>query len=194
LGYNGAFLTGGAGMTLKNLFDMGINPTGELARIVEICRTTGPFCLIGGLAFNCHVEPVFTADADFAIRANDTEKFRSAFKDAGLKVRRNRYDLETSFPGSALKVHLTFDPRYSDFPSRSVPLRLFDEIEVPVASVADLIRGKMWASADPDRKASKRMKDKMDLMRMYEELPETRDLIPEGVFDSIETNPRSFER
>jgi hypothetical protein len=34
-----------------------------------MCEGSGPYCLIGGLAVNCYVEPVYTLDADFVVMA-----------------------------------------------------------------------------------------------------------------------------
>ena len=36
----------------------------DFARLVAACESSGPYCLIGGLAVNCYVEPVYTLDAD----------------------------------------------------------------------------------------------------------------------------------
>jgi hypothetical protein len=32
----------------------------DFARLIEACESFGPYCLIGGLAVNCYVEPVYT--------------------------------------------------------------------------------------------------------------------------------------
>jgi hypothetical protein len=36
----------------------------DFARLIAACESFGPYCLIGGLAVNCYVEPVYTLDAD----------------------------------------------------------------------------------------------------------------------------------
>lgn len=40
----------------------------DFARLVRILKQQGPWCLIGGLAVNCYVEPVYTPDADIVMR------------------------------------------------------------------------------------------------------------------------------
>ena len=35
----------------------------DFARMIAACEALGPYCLIGGLAVNCFVEPVYTLDA-----------------------------------------------------------------------------------------------------------------------------------
>ena len=39
----------------------------DFARLVKACESFGPYCLIGGLAVNCYVEPVYTLDADIVV-------------------------------------------------------------------------------------------------------------------------------
>ena len=39
----------------------------DFARMVEVCESSGLYCLIGGLAVNCYVEPVYTLDADIVV-------------------------------------------------------------------------------------------------------------------------------
>jgi hypothetical protein len=47
-----------------------------------------------------------------------------------------------------------------------------------VAALADLVQGKLWACADPQRRLSKRKKDELDLLRIAEAHPELRELYP----------------
>jgi hypothetical protein len=42
----------------------------EFERIIRVCESFGPYCLIGGLAVNCYVEPVYTLDADIVVIAS----------------------------------------------------------------------------------------------------------------------------
>jgi len=42
----------------------------DFARLIEACNSFGPYCLIGGLAVNCYVEPVYTLDADIVARGH----------------------------------------------------------------------------------------------------------------------------
>jgi hypothetical protein len=39
----------------------------DFARLIADCELFGPYCLIGGLAVNCYVEPVYTLDADIVV-------------------------------------------------------------------------------------------------------------------------------
>ena len=38
--------------------------TTDFAPLIEACESFGAYCLIGGLAINCYVEPVYMLDAD----------------------------------------------------------------------------------------------------------------------------------
>lgn len=51
--------------------------------------------------------------------------------------------------------------------------------EARVASLRDLVTGKTLAWADPRRRLSQRKKDEADLIRLAEEYPEVRPLLPE---------------
>jgi hypothetical protein len=41
----------------------------DFARVIKTCESFGPYCLIGGLAVNCYVEPVYTLDAEIVVIA-----------------------------------------------------------------------------------------------------------------------------
>jgi hypothetical protein len=52
---------------------------------------------------------------------------------------------------------------------------------LPVASLEDVLRGKVWAAQDPTRRASKRQKDLADIARLLEAYPTLRDQVPEDI-------------
>ena len=39
----------------------------DFARLIRACESFGSYCLIGGLAVNCYVEPVYTLDANIVL-------------------------------------------------------------------------------------------------------------------------------
>ena len=43
----------------------------DFALVVDILNRRGAWCLIGGLAVNCYVEPVYTLDADIVVIASE---------------------------------------------------------------------------------------------------------------------------
>jgi hypothetical protein len=107
----------------------------DFARLIVACESFGPYCLIGGLAVNCYVEPVYTLDADLVVIA------------ARLP--------ELTAPTSALRIQFTTDERYQAFPARSVDANVLG-IRVKVACREDVTQGKLWAYADPHPRLSKR--------------------------------------
>src|SRR5918994_4440590 len=45
-------------------------------------------------------------------------------------------------------------------------------VQLPVASVEDVLQGKIWAVLDPGRRPSKRQKDLADIARLLEAYPQ----------------------
>ena len=43
--------------------------TSDFAELVTVLNRHKPWCLIGGLAVNCYVEPVYTVDVDLVVVA-----------------------------------------------------------------------------------------------------------------------------
>ena len=58
--------------------------------------------------------------------------------------------------------------------------------QVPVATLANVIRGKVWAWSDPNRRLSKRKKDELDLIRILEAYPDLADLMPAEIKKQLE--------
>ncbi|MBI4025773.1 MAG: hypothetical protein HY360_12385 [Verrucomicrobia bacterium] len=151
---------------------------------VEALRSTGEcFCLIGGLAVNHYVEPVVTLDADFAV-AGDTG-LAEALKKRGFQVEAHAHSINATMPGSRLRLQITINSRYRDFPSRAVAAHLFG-VDLPVAGLEDLAQGKVWAAQDSTRRASKRAKDRADLIRICESHARIIPRIPAGLVPEID--------
>jgi hypothetical protein len=161
----------------------------DLKLAVEALRATAqPFCLIGGLAVNHYVEPVVTLDANFAVAA--AAGLSEALRQRGFTVEEFPHSINAKLPGSRLRLQITINSRYRAFPGRAVPAELFG-VEMPVACLADLVQGKLWAATDPARRASKRAKDEADLVRLCESHPQVIALIPPGLIPKVdELRPR----
>ena len=162
----------------------------DLRLAVEALRATGQlFCLIGGLAVNHYVEPVVTLDADFAIAGGTG--LVEALRARGFQVESFAHSVNAQMPGSRLRFQITISSRYASFPARAVAGRLFG-VEVPIACLADLVQGKLWAATDPARRASKRAKDRADLIRLCESHPQVIALIPPMLIPEVdEMRPRA---
>lgn len=139
----------------------------DFARLIKACESIGPYCLIGGLAVNCYVEPVYTLDADIVL----TQQPARATNDWA--------------PRSDLRIQFITDERYQDFLDRSVESEVLG-ISVRIASLQDVTQGKLWAYGDPQRRLSKRKKDELDLIRLAEAHPELKANYPSDLRDQID--------
>ena len=156
----------------------------DLALVVRALEATGhAFCLIGGLAVNHYSEPMVTLDADFAIvTATGTP---AALRAAGFVVEEFPHSINATLPGSRLRIQITINSRYGPFPGRAITGVLFG-VTLPIACLADVVQGKLWAATDPARRRSKRAKDEADLLRLAELHPQVFTFIPPGTVPALD--------
>ncbi len=69
------------------------------------------------------------------------------------------------------------DPRYQEFISRGMEIEVLG-YTMRVASLKDVLQGKVWAYLDPNRRKSKRQKDLADILRLIEAYPELEKDLP----------------
>lgn len=50
---------------------------------------------------------------------------------------------------------------------------------LPVALLEDLLQGKIWAASETGRSPTKRQKDLLDIARLIERYPQSRERVPE---------------
>lgn len=141
------------------------------------------FCVIGGQAINAYADPVVSLDLDIAVATGHVGTVEELLR-REFHVESFEHSLNVSMYGSDLRVQIQTDPRYTDFPRRS---ELHDVlgIQLPVASLPDLLRGKIWAVLDATRRPSKRQKDLADISRLIEAHPELRPQVPESVLQRL---------
>ena len=137
----------------------------DFARVIAACESFGPYCLIGGLAVNCYVDPVYTLDAE-------------------IVVEHHPHSVNLQSPGSELRIQFTTDERYQAFPARSKEAEVLG-VHTKVACVEDVAHGKLWAYSDPQRRLSKRKKDELDLIRLAEAYPELKSFYPRDLLDQL---------
>lgn len=172
-------------MTATEVFESVTNGgSSDFALLVRILDQHGPWCLIGGLAVNCYVEPVFTLDADIVVVSIQLESITKHLKASGFGLEAFPHPLNANMPGSKLRIQITLDPRYQAFLKNAEVKEVLGE-QVPVAAPADVVRGKTWAWSDEKRRATKRKKDELDLMRMLERYPELRELMPDEISKQV---------
>jgi hypothetical protein len=156
----------------------------DFRRLIEICASLGEYCLIGGLAVNCYVEPVYTLDADLVFAANSLLSLTAELRNSGFRVEEHEHSLNASAPGSELRIQFTTDDRYQAFMARAVATEVLG-IRVRVACLEDVTQGKLWAYSDPKRRLSKRKKDELDLIRLAEAYPELKSGYPRQLVQLI---------
>ena len=172
-------------MTATEVFESVTNGGGsDFALLVRILDKHGPWCLIGGLAVNCYVEPVYTLDADIVGVSSELESIKADLKASGFALESFPHSLNATMPGSKLRIQLTLDPRYQEF-LKDTQVRDVLAEQVPVASLANVVRGKIWAWSDENRRPTKRKKDELDLMRILEAYPALRDVMPREISEQV---------
>lgn len=157
----------------------------DFARLIAVCESIGSYCLIGGLAVNCYVEPVYTLDAGLVIIAANLPDLTARLEAQGFKTETHKHSVNARTPASELRIQFTTDERYQTFPTRSVEATVLG-IRAKVACLEDVTRGKLWAYGDPSRRLSKRKKDELDLIRLAEAYPDLKRLYPGELLEQLD--------
>ena len=166
-------------MTAVEVFELTTSGgASDFVRVIELCSRLGPYCLIGGLAVNCFVDPVYTLDADLVLVSDAVDIAAQVLADAGP------HSLNAQAKPSELRIRFTLDERYQAFVNRST-LREVLGTCVQVAQLEDIVQGKLWAWSDPARRLAKRKKDELDLIRLAEAYPELISTYPPPLRDLL---------
>ena len=164
-------------MTEQEIYDgVIVNGTTDFFFVAETLRRHGAsWCVIGGLAVNSYVTPVYTADLDLVVISTELEPVLADLRAADFRVKEFPFSTNaqrragrTERASHMLMVQFTKSDRYQPFVERAV-LRTILGIDVPVAALPDVVQGKLWAWSDPVRRPTKKLKDHLDLMRLAEE-------------------------
>ncbi len=134
------------------------------------------FCVIGGQAVNAYVEPLVSLDLDLVVAVDQIDDVRRLLEER-FQTQAFPHSINVSSAGSSLRVQIQTDPRYADFVARAA-MREVLGLRLPVASIEDVLQGKIWAAQHPDRRATKRRKDLLDIERLLESYPALKDRIP----------------
>jgi hypothetical protein len=168
-------------MTAAEIYESVTNGgASDFAELVTVLNRNKPWCLIGGLAVNCYVEPVYTVDVDLVVVAATLPQIERSLETVGFKVARFEHSTNAQRSGSKLNIQFTTDSRYQDFLAKVTEREVLG-VRIPVASLEDIIRGKVWAWEDATRRLSKRKKDELDLIRIGETYPQLRSLLPNPI-------------
>jgi len=157
----------------------------DFARLIEACESFGSYCLIGGLAVNCYVEPVYTLDADLVVTAKNLSRLAAYLREQDFTTEVHPHSVNALAPGSKLRIQFTTDERYQAFLARAVRAEVLG-LQVNVASLEDVTQGKLWAYLDLQRRLSKRKKDELDLIRLAEAYPALTSIYPRELIELID--------
>ena len=157
---------------------------GFLDRVTALLAESGVrYCVIGGQAVNAFVEPVVSLDLDLAVAMADLLSAEDLLR-RHFRVERFQHSVNVSMPGSDLRVQLQTDPRYGAFVGGASERDVLG-LRLPVATLEDVLQGKVWAAQDPARRPSKRQKDLADISRLLEAHPELRSRVPDDILSRL---------
>ena len=174
-------------MTETEIFESVTNGgSSDFALLVRTLNQHGPWCLVGGLAVNCYVEPVFTIDADIVVASSALADIQKELSVAGFHITEHEHSVNAQMKGSELRIQFTTDRRYQAFLSETQTHAVLG-VDVPVASLSNIVRGKVWAWSDPKGRLSKRKKDELDLIRIAEKYSELQAMMPAEITNQLKT-------
>ena len=150
-----------------------------------IARTETPYCIIGGLAVNAYADPVVSLDLDIVIVARRLEELCAKAVEAGLQIERFEHSINLSSSKSDLRIQLQTDARYQEFIPRAKRKNVLG-YEMMVATMENVLKGKLWAYVNQTKRKSKRQKDLADITRLVETHPDLLKLLPDSVQVLIE--------
>ena len=158
--------------------------TDFLSRVIELLTEQEiRYCVLGGQGVNAYAEPVVSLDLDIVIAVDQLPKAEQLLGQQ-FSMERFPHSLNVSAAGSDLRVQIQTDPRYEAFLARATVHDILG-IRLPVASLEDVLQGKIWAVLDPARRSSKRQKDLADIARLLEAYPHLRQSVPSEVLSRL---------
>ena len=150
-----------------------------------LTETDANYCLIGGLAVNAYVEPVVSLDVDIVVAVDNILTVANTARSQKMKVEEFPHSVNLSGSGSDLRIQVQTDPRYQSFIT-SATMKEVLGYEMKVASLENVLQGKLWAFMDETRRRSKRQKDLADISRIIETYPELIAQLPQKIKDQLQ--------
>jgi hypothetical protein len=160
--------------------------TDAVSVLLNLLKQVGAdYCVIGGLAVNAYAEPVVSLDLDLVVVTDKVEALCTAAAAKSIKIERFEHSINLTIPGSDLRIQLQTDPRYQEFIPHAVRRDVLG-YTMTVAALEDVLRGKIWAYRDEQRRKSKRQKDLADILRVVEAHPKVKDQLPPEIKAQVE--------
>jgi hypothetical protein len=165
-------------MTAAEVFESVTNGgSKDFSALVRILNANQPWCLIGGLAVNCYVETIYTIDADIVVMTGRLEQ-------AGFQIQKFEHSINAKGRQSQLRIQFTTDVRYQEFLSDKKEHEVLGQ-RVPVASLDNVIRGKILAWKDQTWRTSKRKKESWTCFGSSKLYPKLREKIPPEIVEQL---------
>ena len=137
------------------------------------------YCIIDGFAVNAYVEPVISLDLDIVVTASELDTLKSAVKN-DFEIKDFSHSINLYSTDSNLRIQIHTDDRYQEFIVRAKQHEILG-YTMNVASIEDVLKGKIWAYSDKQRRRSKRQKDLADIFRIVEAFPKLESLLTDGI-------------
>ena len=150
-----------------------------------LSKTHSQYCIIGGLAINAYTEPVVSLDLDIVASSENLKDIRQAAIENNLKVEEFEHSINLASNDSDLRIQLQTDSRYQKFVSSAQEREVLG-YKMKVASIENVLQGKIWAYMDKDRRKSKRQKDLADIFRIIEKYPQLKSSLPQSIQEELE--------
>ena len=172
-------------MTEKEFLNAVANGKTDVLQVFldAVSRLGADYCVVGGLAVNAYAEPVVSLDLDIVVAAADIDAVCTGAA-KHFKIERFAHSVNLSSSESDLRIQLQTDARYQEF-IRNATVRSVLGYEMKVAAVEDVLKGKIWAYSDEQRRMSKRQKDLADIIRLVEAYPDLAGKVPSGIRDKL---------
>ncbi len=173
-------------MTKKEFFNAILNGKIDVLQIFldTITDLNVDYCVIGGLAVNAYAEPVVSLDLDIVVATENIDELCSTVGKL-FKAEHFAHSVNLNSDKSDLRIQLQTDSRYQNFISRAKTHTILG-YQMRVATVEDVLKGKIWAYSDEQRRKSKRQKDLADILRLIEVCPALADNLPDLIRKKIE--------
>ncbi len=142
------------------------------------------YCVIGGQGVNAYVEPLVSLDLDIVVATDQVDSLLKVLDEAFI-VKSFPHSINIEGPGSDLRIQIQTDERYKPFIDHAM-LKYVLGLPLQVASLEDILQGKVWAAQDAGRRGSKRQKDLADIARVIEAYPNLSDNVPADILSRLE--------
>jgi hypothetical protein len=119
------------------------------------------------------------------VAADKVDAVGAAAAAEGWKVERFEHSVNLTSEESDLRLQLQTDARYQEFLARAVEKDVLG-YRLRVASLGDVLQGKVWAYLDPSRRRSKRLKDLADILRLLEAHPVLESQLPPSIRELLQ--------